>query len=49
MSTPIRLLGFAAVLVIAFFASFGVGRAVGPEPVEQPAPAHDMAPGSDHP
>ncbi|CAN5611369.1 hypothetical protein BH10ACT1_BH10ACT1_12620 [soil metagenome] len=31
-STRARLLGFAAVLAIAFAASFGVGNAVGSDP-----------------
>ena len=34
MSAPVRLLSFAAGLVLVFAAGFGIGAAVGPETVD---------------
>lgn len=44
MSTASRLSLFAAGLVVAFAAAFGVGRAVGPVGDDDPAPPTTTAP-----
>ncbi len=44
MTTAARLALFAAVLVVAFAASFGVGAAVGPVDEDDPAPPPTTAP-----
>jgi hypothetical protein len=40
MSTPLRIVGFLAVLAVAFVAAFGVGRVV--DPVRDPAAPPSM-------
>jgi hypothetical protein len=40
MRTPVKMGGYAAVLLVLFAASLGVGRAVGPEPTPAAPPAH---------
>jgi hypothetical protein len=39
LAVPAKLAGFAVILIVAFGAAFGIGRAVGPVGDAAPAPA----------